>query len=147
MLMLSTKYLGLHPHVFKHQVTKATEVVQTTKTFVSDFMKAINQSNQQTAVASTRKPIAALPAPEPASGSGTFWQKWGTTAMAVGGAVITAGAAASAAYYKKEEIGIGYTWTVDHMKYVGSLWEEQELNKRLDTIFSYDKKMGILFRT
>lgn len=61
--------------------------------------------------------------------------------------MIAAGAAASAAYYKKEEIGIGYTWATDHMKYVGSLWEEQELNKRLDTIVGYEKRMGILFRT
>jgi len=67
--------------------------------------------------------------------------------MAVGGAVIAAGAAASAAYYKKEELGIGYTWATDHMKYVGSLWDEEDLNKRLDTLFGFDKRMGILFRT
>jgi hypothetical protein len=95
----------------------------------------------------TKKPVAALPAPEPATGKGGFWQSWGTTALAVGGAVIAAGAAASAAYYNKDEIGIGYTWAMDHMKYVGSLWEETELNKRLDTVVGFDKKMGILFRT
>lgn len=61
--------------------------------------------------------------------------------------MIAAGAAASAAYYKKEDIGVGYTWAMDHMKYVGSLWDETELKKRLDTIVGYDKKMGILFRT
>jgi hypothetical protein len=110
-------------------------------------MKAINQGNQSTTLASTNKPVAALPPPEPATGDGGFWQKWGTTALAVGGAMITAGAAASAAYYKKDEIGIGYTWASDHMKYVGSLWVEEELNKRLDTVVGYDKKMGILFRT
>ena len=142
------QYLGLHPNVVKHQVTKAAEVVQTTKTFVSDFMKLINQNSQRpTASGTTRKPVAALPAPEPATGSGGFWQKWGTTALAVGGAAITAGAAASAAYYKKDDIGTGYMWATDHMKYVGNLWDEAELNNRLDTIFSYDKNMGILFRT
>lgn len=142
-LAFDTPYLGLHPHVFKHQVTKAAEVVQTTKTFVSDFMKAINQNSQPTTIASTKKPVAALPAP----GAGGFWQKWGTTALAVGGTVIAAGAAASAAYYKKEDIGIGYTWAMDHMKYVGSLWEEQELIGRLNTVVDYDRKMGIQFRT
>lgn len=110
-------------------------------------MKAINQNNQPSAVALTKQPVAALPPPEPATGSGGFWQKWGTTALTVGGAVIAAGAAASAAYYKKDEIGIGYTWAVDHMKYVGNLWDEEELNKRLDTLVDCDKKMGILFRT
>lgn len=144
--MSSLQYLGLHPHVFKHQVTKAAEVAQTTKTFVSDLMKAMNQNNPSTTVTATKRPVAALPAPEPATGAGGFWQKWGTTALTVGGAVIAAGAAASAAYYKKEEIGIGYTWTSDHMKYVGNLWDEQELNKRLDTLVGCDKKMGILFR-
>lgn len=142
------QYLGLHPHVFKHQVTKAAEVVQTTKTFVSDLVKVMNKNNQQPTVsAKTKKPVAALPAPELATGKGGFWQSWGTTALAVGGAVIAAGAAASAAYYNKEEIGIGCTWASDHMKYVGSLWDETELNKRLDTVVGYDKKMGILFRT
>ena len=146
--MTPFQYLGLHPHIFKHQVTKAAEVVQTTSTFVSDLMKAVNQNNQQpTTSAKTKKPVAALPAPEPATRSGGFWQSWGTTALAVGGAMIAAGAAASAAYYKKEEIGIGYTWAMDHMKYVGNLWDETDLNKRLDTIVGYDKKMGILFRT
>ena len=145
--MLPFQFLGLHPHVFKHQVNKAAEVVQTTKTFVSDLMKAINQNNQPTAVGSTKRPVAALPPPEPATGGGGFWQKWGTTAVAIGGAVIAAGATASAAYYKKDDIGIGYTWATDHMKYVGSLWEEEELNKRLNAVFDYDRKMGILFRT
>ena len=130
-----------------HQATKAAEVVQTTKTFVSDLMKAMNQNNQQTAAATTKKPVAALPPPEPAAGGSGFWQQWGTTALAVGGAVIAAGAAASAAYYKKEEIGTGCTWAADHMKYVGNLWDEADLNKRLDTIVGFDKKMGILFRT
>ena len=145
---LPLQYLGLHPHVFKHQVTKAAEVVQTTKTFASDLMKAINQNNkQQTVATTTKKPVAALPPPETATGAGGFWQKWGTTALAVGGAVIAAGAAASAAYYKKDEIGIGYTWAMDHMKYVGNLWDEKELNDRLDTVVGYDKNMHILFRT
>ena len=146
-LTLPLQYLGLHPHVFTHQVTKAAEVVQTTKTFVSEVMKAMNQNTQQTAAASTKRPVAALPAPEPATGAGGFWERWGTTALTVGGAVIAAGAAASAAYYKKEEIGTGYMWATDHMKYVKNLWEEEELNKRLETIVGYDKKMGILFRT
>jgi len=128
-------------------VTKAAEVVQTTKTFVSDLMKVINQNNQQTTVAATKKPVAALPPPEPVAGTSGFWQRWGTTALAVGGAAITAGAAASAAYYNKQEIGIGYTWATDHMKYVGNLWDKDELDKRLDTIVGFDKKMGILFRT
>ena len=146
--MFSFQYLGLHPHVFKHQATKAVEVVQTTKTFVSDMMKVMNQNNQQSTVsATTKRPVAALPAPEPATGAGGFWQKWGTTALTVGGAVLAAGAAATATYYKKDEIGIGYTWAADHMKYVGNLWDEADLNKRLDTIVGFDKKMGILFRT
>ncbi|KAF9782273.1 hypothetical protein BJ322DRAFT_1009506 [Thelephora terrestris] len=146
-LAFDTPYLGLHPHVFKHQVTKAAEVVQTTQTFVSDFMKTINKNNQPSTIGSTKKPVAALLPPEPTNGAGGFWQKWGPTALAVGGAVIAAGAAASAAYYKKDDIGIGYTWAVDHMKYVGSLWDNDELNKRVDTLVDCDKKMGILFRT
>lgn len=78
--------------------------------------------------------------------NGSFWSKWGSTAVAVGGALATS-AAAGAAYYKKDDIGIGYLWATDHMKYVGTLWDEAALNARLNTVISYEESMGVLFRT
>lgn len=74
------------------------------------------------------------------------WSKWAPAAFAVGGALV-AGAAAGTAYWKREELGIGYKWATDHMKYVGTLWDEGALHKRLDALLSIERDMGVVFRT
>ena len=60
---------------------------------------------------------------------------------------MLAGAAAGTAYYKREELSVGYTWATDHMKYVGNLWDEGRLKKRVDDLMEIEEKMGVLFRT
>lgn len=75
----------------------------------------------------------------------SLWQKWAPAAYAVGGALV-AGAAAGTAYYKRQEIGVGYTWATDHMKYVGTLWDEKTLTKRVDTLLEIEDQMGVTFR-
>ena len=80
----------------------------------------------------------------PAAG-GSLWQKWAPAAYAVGGTLL-AGAAAGAAYYKREELSASYTWATDHMKYVGNLWDEAALKRRVDTLFKIEGSMGVLFR-
>ena len=92
----------------------------------------------------SKAPVAALPAPPPAPASP--WKKWAPAAYAVGGALL-AGAAAGTAYYKRDEIGVGYTWATDHMKYVGTLWDEDTLHKRVNDLMQIEEKMGVLFRT
>lgn len=87
-------------------------------------------------------PAAAIAAP-PAQPS--IWSKWAPAAYAVGGALI-AGAAAGTAYYKRQEISVGYTWAADHMKYVGTLWDEPALRKRVDTLLEIEEQMGVTFR-
>ena len=42
---------------------------------------------------------------------------------------------------------MGYTWATDHMKYVGNLWDEATLQKRVDDLIEIEEKMGVLFRT
>ncbi|KAK7695740.1 hypothetical protein QCA50_000376 [Cerrena zonata] len=74
-----------------------------------------------------------------------MWQKWAPAAYAAGGALL-AGAAAGAAYYKREELTASYTWATDHMKYVGTLWDEAALKRRVDTLFKIETSMGVLFR-
>ena len=68
-------------------------------------------------------------------------------AAAPGGSFFGAGAAAGAAYYKRDEIGVGYTWATDHMKYVGTLWDEDALHKRVNDLMEIEERMGVLFRT
>ena len=66
-------------------------------------------------------------------------------AVAIGSAVIAG--AAGTAYYKREEIGVGYTWVTDHLRYVGNLWNRQELDARLDQLLAIEARMGVLFHT
>lgn len=75
-----------------------------------------------------------------------MWQKWAPAAYAVGGALL-AGAAAGTAYYKRDEIGVGYTWVSDHMKYVGNLWNQAELEERMRKLLEIESSLGVLFHT
>jgi hypothetical protein len=59
---------------------------------------------------------------------------------------LLAGAAAGGAYYKREDLGSGYTWINDHLQYVGNLWDEKGLNKRMDDLVEAEEKRGIVFR-
>jgi len=142
-LAFDTPYLGLHPAVFKHSANQAAGYVKQ----AHELFSATNSffGSKQTSVSSVpaKAPVAALPAP-PSPGGG--WKKWAPAAYAVGGALVAAGAA-GAAYYKRDDIGVGYTWATDHMKYVGTLWDENTLQKRLDDLFQIEESMGVMFRT
>lgn len=81
-----------------------------------------------------------------APASTSAWQKWAPAAYAVGGALI-AGAAAGTAYYKREDLGVGYKWATDHMKYVGTLWDKHALERRLQSLLEIEEQMGVLFCT
>jgi hypothetical protein len=142
--------------VFKHSATKAAEYAQTARTLATDVFssfKSIGTKAPSTPLSeslSVKAPVtttANAPAASSQANGGGFWSKWGSTAVAVGGVVAAAGAAAGAAYYKKEDIGVGYVWAADHMKYVGNLWDEETLNKRLNTVIAFEQSMGVLFRT
>lgn len=84
-----------------------------------------------------------MPAP-PTAG----WYNWGTWATAAGGAAL-ASAAAGTAYWKRNEIGTGYLsmsgWMQDHMKYVGNLWDEDALKRRLDRVMDVEDHLGVVF--
>lgn len=86
-------------------------------------------------------------APPTAAASTSPWGKWGATAAyAVGGALV-AGATAGAAYQKREDLGLGYAWATDHMKYVRNLWNVEALNKRVDSLLDLEAEVGVVFRT
>jgi hypothetical protein len=76
-------------------------------------------------------------------GGSRNWGKWAT----YGGAVLAAGAAAGTAYYKRDDLALGYGWATDHMKYVGNLWDENALRKRVESVIDVEQELGVLFRT
>lgn len=85
------------------------------------------------------------------------WAKWAPAAYAVGGALL-AGAAAGTAYYKKQELATSvgtvakgvnssYTYVLDHMRYVGNLWDEKTMWARLEGLVKAEEVHGVIFRT
>ena len=89
---------------------------------------------------------AAPPAQESAAGA-SLWQKWAAPAAYTLGGALFAGAAAGAAYYKREDLGVGAMWVTDHLKYVGNLWNKDELETRLDNILRIESRQRVLFQT
>ncbi|KAF7355473.1 DUF676 domain-containing protein [Mycena sanguinolenta] len=139
-IAFDTPYLGLHPGVFKNSATKAVEFAQAARSVGSGLLGAFAGGFAGASKAST--PATTPPAAAPASA----WGKWaGTASYAVGGALL-AGAAAGATYYKRDDLGLGYTWATDHMKYVSHLWDVQALNRRVDFLVDAEEKEGVLFR-
>lgn len=139
------KYLGLQPSVFKNSATQAASYVQSARSAFSTFQSFASKSTTATTTASA--PKAAITAPPMAAQTSTSaWQKWAPAAYAVGGALV-AGAAAGTAYWKREDIGAGYKWATDHMKYVGTLWDEGALHWRLERLLTIERHMGVLFQT
>lgn len=124
-----TPYLGLHPGVFKYQADQAIS-------YATDVVKSFGFFNaaSQKATSST----ALVPAQTAAKPAANGWARW---APAVGGALLAAGAA-GAAYYRRDDLASGWQWGNDHLKYVGTLWDENALRARLDGV----ARTGVRFR-
>lgn len=143
-ITFDTPYFGLHPYVFKNSATKAAQYAETAKTVGSALFGSLAGFGVATSgSSSSTSPAGLLTAP---SKEQAGWSKWAPAAYAVGGALV-AGAAAGGAYYKRAELGLGYTWATDHLKYVGNLWDEDACKKRVDSIIEVDETAGIHFRT
>ncbi|KAK0230978.1 hypothetical protein IW262DRAFT_1453901 [Armillaria fumosa] len=136
-----TPYLGLHPYVFKNSATKATEYVNTARTVGSTLLGSFAGFGVKKAADS--KPAAENTPPPPESKPS--WSKWAPAAYAVGGALL-AGAAAGGAYYRRDDLGVGYTWATDHMKYVRNLWDEPALRQRVEDLVDIEEQEGVIFR-
>ncbi|KAH7914406.1 hypothetical protein BJ138DRAFT_1177332, partial [Hygrophoropsis aurantiaca] len=142
-IAFDTPFLGLHPVVFKNSATKAIEYATTARTAVSDVFSIFSQDKSPPSV-SPKPPMPSITAGS-TSAAGSVWSKWVPAAYAIGGAVV-AGAAAGTAYYKRDDIGIGYNWATDHMKYVQNLWDKDALNRRLEDLINAEKQHGVLVR-
>ncbi|KAF9268142.1 hypothetical protein L218DRAFT_918476 [Marasmius fiardii PR-910] len=145
-LAFDTPYFGLHPYVFKNSASKAAQYAETAKTVGSALFGSLagfGAGKAATESSASTSPAGLITAP---SQEQTGWSKWAPAAYAVGGALF-AGAAAGSAYYKRADLGLGYTWATDHLKYVGNLWDEDTSKKRVEFMIEVDETAGILFRT
>ncbi|KAJ7240306.1 hypothetical protein B0H12DRAFT_55523 [Mycena haematopus] len=137
-IAFDTPYLGLHPGIFKNSATKAVEYAQAARNVGTGLLGALAGGFAGASKTTT--------APAPSTAPASAWGKWaGTASYAVGGALL-AGAAAGATYYKREDLGLGYSWATDHMKYVSHLWDVDALNRRVDFLVNAEEQEGVLFR-
>ncbi|KAI9001402.1 hypothetical protein BD414DRAFT_431911 [Trametes punicea] len=149
-IAFDTPYLGLHPFVFKNSATQAAGYVRSATNVLSSLTGwgSKTATTTSTTMATTKASIAAAPAStaQTTAAATSVWGKWAPAAYAVGGALL-AGAAAGTVYYKRDDIGVGYTWVSDHLKYVGNLWSQAELEARLNKLLEIESRMGVLFHT
>lgn len=73
------------------------------------------------------------------------WEKWAPAVYGVGGALL-AGAAAGAVYHQRDNLNLGLNWATDHLKYVGTMWDENKLKARVDGLRKLNEENGIIFR-
>ena len=137
------QYLGIHPFVFKNSATRAVEYANAARGVVTDLYSLFKGTEQ--AAATPNPPLLQITAGTEAA-SPSLWAKWAPAAYALGGAVV-AGATAGAAYLRRDDIASGYAWASDHMKYVGSLWDEKAMHGRLESLLAANTDHGIVFKT
>ena len=129
------QYLGINPFVVKNTVSKYAEYANAATTIGSALMGSFAGFTAQKAA----KPNT--------SASPSAWGKWAApAAYTVGGAVL-AGAAAGGVYYAREDLTQGLSWATDHLVFVGNLWDQAALEKRVDDLVDIEKEHGVIFRT
>lgn len=147
-----TPYYGLHPFVFKHSASKAVTYAQAAHQLANNlglFGSAASSSAAASTVPDTKSKtrqesilVQTSQSPQSnASSSRSGWAKWAPAAL---GAVV-AGAAAGAALYKKEELTSSLGWAGDHLKYVGNLWDDKALRRRVDSLIAIRRESGVYF--
>ncbi|KAI9574668.1 hypothetical protein HD554DRAFT_2166134 [Boletus coccyginus] len=144
-IAFDTPYLGIHPFVFKNSATRAVEYANAARGVVADVYSLFKGAESATATP-PNPPLPQITAGTSEVSSASGWGRWAPAAYAIGGAVV-AGATAGAAYMRKDDITSGYSWASDHMKFVGSLWDEKAMRGRLDNLLAAQTDHGIVFKT
>lgn len=160
--------LGLNPAVFKSTFDKAldyaskgqaalaalgagygffrsatsssnTNSAPTSKTAASSSSKSASKSSKDSKQVSVPPPAES---PSATPGSGTNWLS--LPYLAAAGLTGAAAAAFTAAYYNRDTLAQHWTWATSHLSFVGELWKQEELERRLEMVVAAREK-GIGF--
>ncbi|KAI1367202.1 hypothetical protein F5Y08DRAFT_82366 [Xylaria arbuscula] len=149
-LAFDTPFLGIAPGVVAHgaenHYNNAAAAWSQISGLSTAFWGATDTKDQQATMGS-KKPVAALPAPEndkPNAPKGGGWGNWGKIAMAAG-AVGAIAAGSAAAYVKRDQITTGWSWVSSHLEFVGCLARGEELKNRVRTMLRLNKELDIGF--
>lgn len=140
-IAFDTPYLGLHPYVFKNTVTNAVTTAQTVGSTILGAFAGLSAKKATTSMSSAQQITSDN------SSAAAGWKTWTTPAAYAVGSAVLAGAAVGGAYYKRDDINVGLAWATDHMKYVGNLWDEEALKRRVDALMDAEEQEGVYFRT
>ncbi|EPQ59080.1 hypothetical protein GLOTRDRAFT_70221 [Gloeophyllum trabeum ATCC 11539] len=153
-IAFDTPYFGVHPSVFKNSASKVVKHISTARTVVSDVADAFSyftgKKGAESAAASMASSSTTIQTPlltGPEASISAGWQKWALPAAYAISGIAVAGAAAGTAYWRREDLGLGYGWVQDHLRYVGALWDEKRLLRRVEKVMDIEKDIGVLFRT
>lgn len=162
--------LGLNPAVFKSTFDKALDYASKGQAALAalgagyGLFRSATSSNANSAATSRGGSPAPAPAtsksattkssqrnqdvsvPPPAeSPSATPGSNWlSLPYLAAAGITGAAAAAFGAAYYNRDVLAQHWTWATSHLSFVGELWKQEELEKRLETVVAAHEK-GIGF--
>ena len=131
--------------MFKNSATRAVEYANAARGIVTDVYSFFKGNERVTATPPNLAQLQ-ITAGTSETSSASAWAKWAPAAYyAIGGAVV-AGATAGAAYMRRDDITSGYSWASDHMKFIGSLWDENAMRERLDNLLTAHTDHGIIFK-
>lgn len=163
--------LGLNPAVFKSTFDKALDYASKGQAALAAlgagygfFRSATSSSNANSAPSSSASTTTAsssrsaskssssskdskqVSAPPPAeSPSATPGSNWlSLPYLAAAGLTGAAAAAFGAAYYNRDTLAQHWTWATSHLSFVGELWKQEELERRLEMVVAAREK-GIGF--
>jgi hypothetical protein len=134
----------MHPAVIKNGATKAAEYASAARTVATGVFASLSAYG---AKKSSETDVAEKSHTEPSPStkkSKSSWGNWAPAAYAIGGALLAGGV--GAAYYKRDDLGLGYTWATDHLKYVRNLWDEDTLKTRVENLIDVEETLGVIFR-
>ncbi|KAL6244027.1 hypothetical protein RBB50_008896 [Rhinocladiella similis] len=146
-LAFDTPYLGLAPGMVAHGLEGGHKTISSAYNTATEVasMFGWGSKSEPNVSSSSKRPVAALPAPSSSTADAAAapkWQSWGKYAMFAGaaGAVVAGGAAAL--YSQREKISAGWQWASDHLLFVGELFKPEHLRRRVENVENAFKERG-----